>query len=166
MNNYNELDYKEAKKHFRYDSDTGIIIYRKSGKEAGCLRPDGYRQVGVRGKFYLSHRLAWLLHYGEWPIDEVDHLNGIKTDNRIKNMRDVTHQQNHKNAPLPHINTLGIMGVFQNYPHTKWIARIGVNSRKINLGAFDNWWDAVCARKAAEHKYGFYPNHGRTQTNG
>src|SRR5690606_29866615 len=108
--------------------DTGIFIWksragnerttkswntRYSGLRADRLRKkDGYRQVGIGGSHYLAHRLAWLHVYGCWPENLIDHLNGVRDDNRICNLRDVDDRTNNENILRKRSdNTSGYLGV-------------------------------------------------------
>ena len=131
---------------------------------AGCIdKITGYRIITINRVNYLAHRLVWLWHTAEWPADEIDHINGDRLDNRIENLRVVTCQENHKNKKLPSTNTSGVMGVCFHKQAQKWEAYIKVDGKKKYLGLFTDWFEAVCARKSAENKYGYHENHGRTQ---
>jgi hypothetical protein len=66
----------------------------KAGDVAGSVCPDGYRLIKVDGKSYKAHRLAWLMTHGEWPAEQIDHINGVRTDNRIVNLREASKKQN------------------------------------------------------------------------
>ena len=90
--------------YLQYNSETGVLIWIKSpahtikvGTRAGYNSGHGYLKIGFKGKLYYAHRLAWYLHYGKWPINNIDHINGIRNDNRISNLRDITQQQNSLN---------------------------------------------------------------------
>jgi hypothetical protein len=113
------------------------------------------------GKKIKAHRAAWLLYYGEWPNDAIDHINGNPGDNRIANLRVVDQLTNQKNAKRPKNNTSGAVGLIILKGSGRWRAAIKVNYQEIHLGVFDRFEDAFRARKAAERKYGFHPNHGR-----
>jgi hypothetical protein len=97
----NELSIKELKENFRYDPITGIIeSYNKRSntyKQVGFLDSRKYLSVTFKGKFIKAHRLAWLLYYGKFPIDEIDHINRIQTDNRIENLREADRYMNNQN---------------------------------------------------------------------
>jgi hypothetical protein len=105
--------------------------------------------------------VIWCHVYGEWPEKNlvIDHINGDEKDNRIQNLRLVTHSENNKNSSRPKSNTSGVIGVHKK--RGKWIAQIQENYKKITVGSFDSFEDAVKARKEAELKYGFHENHGR-----
>jgi len=121
----------------------------------------GYNSGCVLNSDIYAHRVAWAIHYGEWPSGQIDHINGERTDNRIENLREVTSQENARNRRRTERNTSGIVGVSWSKRKRKWFARIGVNGEDVFLGHFDCKQDAAYARKAAERKYGFHPNHGR-----
>tara|TARA_B100001057_G_scaffold162519_2_gene163172 strand:- start:527 stop:1012 length:486 start_codon:yes stop_codon:yes gene_type:complete len=150
-----------------YNPETGKLIWKvtrgsiKSGSEAGSTNCLGYRLIGIDGKRYLGHRLAWLWYYGRWPENEIDHINHNPNDNRIKNLRELSHKQNMKNQSLYRNNTSGHAGVHWIRRDKRWLAQIQVNGKKINLGYFKEKEDAVKARKEAEAKYKFHQNHGR-----
>jgi hypothetical protein len=121
----------------------------------------GYRRMTLLGKRYKSHRVAWAMHHGDWPPETIDHINGVKDDNRIENLRAVTHIENCRNQKLHNTNTSGVMGVYWRPEARKWQVRIYVNGRLLHLGLYVKKDEAVAARKAAEEKYGFHANHGR-----
>ena len=98
---------------------------------------------------------------GKWPNGEVDHINGIRDDNRWCNLRDVTKSENQRNAKIRKVNTSGFNGVDFHTKHNKWRARIYVDGRSELLGYFSNFFVACCVRKAAEQEHGYHPNHGR-----
>lgn len=160
---------KELKKILSYDKETGVFTWKinisrkvRKGDIAGMVNSEGYRRIGIKGKSYLSHRLAWLYEYGHFPKNETDHINHYKTDNKICNLRDVTGQENQKNELLTKRNTSGTVGVGRF--KSKWYARIGVNRKTISLGYFKDIKDAIRIRKNAEITYGFHLNHGKQGT--
>jgi len=142
-----------------YNSGTGQFYWIAKGKgrcknkEAGTLLHSGYVGICIGAKRWQAHRLAWALHYGKWPINQIDHINGIKTDNRIVNLREATNSQNGKNLGLSKANTSGVKGVsFENYTK-KWKAYIRVDGQMINLGRFADIALAIAARQSAEKMY-------------
>lgn len=161
------LTQSELKEHLKYDQETGaftriksISNYVKVGDIAGHVRQDGYVRVSVKGKIYLAHRLAWLYVYGGWPREQIDHINHARADNRIENLREATNHENSKNRPPQNNNTSGVVGVHWYKPTKRWMAYIRVNKVNVNLGYFMDKFEAICARKSAERKYGFHLNHG------
>jgi hypothetical protein len=124
---------------------------------------DGYIRGKIFDQMQREHRLVWLFVTGSWPQDQLDHIDGNPTNNAITNLREVSTTENQKNKSLRVDNTSGVPGVFWYTRLRKWQATIGVNNQRIVLGRYENWFDAVCARKSAEVLYGFHPNHGRCQ---
>ncbi len=158
---------EELKNLLQYDSETGIITNRgdrngraQNGAEAGNVRPDGYRIIRLQGHDILAHRLAWMLHFGEWPAHHIDHINHSKADNRIVNLRVVTRAENQRNMSRARNNTSGITGVCWNKCSKKWQASISAEGKQIYLGLHDNLFLAYLARRGAERKYGYHENHG------
>ena len=160
------LSFDRANTLLDYDPLTGAFrwkIYRNSqalaGQPAGSLNVHGYVVIKVDGVFYLAHRLAWLMVYGSFPAEHLDHVNHKRADNRISNLRLACRQENAKNRTKSRNNTTGHTGVYQ-VPGGKWIGRISVQGRLVNLGTFSSLEDAVAARSTAKKQYSFHPNHG------
>jgi hypothetical protein len=132
------------------------------GKKVFTSRDDdGYLRVRLFGRSYPAHRVIWALHYGKWPEGQIDHINGDPADNRIENLRDVSHAENGRNQRLHRTNTSGFAGVNWRARSRRWLASITVNGRRKHIGCFAALADAVAARKAAEAALGYHPNHGR-----
>jgi hypothetical protein len=137
-----ELTQEIVKKLLEYDPETGILRWKISGhgknigQEAGGIHKyDKYKILSIYGKQYKYHRVAWLWFYGKWPENVIDHINGIKTDNRITNLRDVSVKINRQNYTKPTIkNKTGFLGVRK--VGKKWYSSINVNSKVISLGAY------------------------------
>jgi len=129
------------------------ITRRKSGQIA---RLDGC----VLTKSYYTHRIAWLIYYGEWPKNEIDHINQDPTDNRIENLRNVTHAENQKNRTLQENNTTGYVGVYFYKSRNKYTAEARVNGVRKHLGYYDTVEEAAAVRAVASINYNFHPNHG------
>ncbi len=134
---------------------------RYAGKEAGKTSSGGYIQIWIDGKQQAAHRLAWLISYECWPAGDIDHVNGVRRDNRIANLRDVTRSENLKNAAIPKTNTSGVMGVSWMSHIGRWQAYIQVDGCRSTLGYYTDFDEAVAVRKAAESRYGYHQNHGR-----
>lgn len=137
---------KELQRLFRYDPETGII-YRKwptrGEKATGCPNSEGYLLISVNGHNYSAHRLIWMYLYGTWPKDTIDHINGIRSDNRLCNLRACTQQQNVCNMKGHPRNTSGYKGV--TLVNGKWKAGIKANGKAIYIGSFVKKEDAARA---------------------
>lgn len=133
---------------------------RLAGKEAFTARNVGYRYGAVDGRLYLAHRVIWKMVHGNDP-KQIDHINGIRSDNRLENLRSVEEVENHKNQQLHAHNTSGVCGVSFDRSRGKWEAHVTVGNRKQHLGRFASIEEAVAVRKQAEANLGFHPNHGR-----
>ena len=125
-----------------YDEDTGILRWKvdiyhntKAGSIAGGTGTRGYKHVTIDGLAYSQHRIIWKMINGSDPID-IDHINRIKTDNRICNLRQVSKSTNQHNKGIDKSNTSKIRGVCLNKVTNKWLARICVNRKRSNLGYF------------------------------
>jgi hypothetical protein len=171
-----------AREQLTYDSNEGILFWkarpedvfqtrrafstwnaRYAGLPAGTHSKDGYLRICFKGKrFVLAHRVAWALFYGEWPKHDIDHINGVRSDNRICNLRSVTRTENLRNRKIGKANKSGCMGVSWIVSAGKWRARIGDNGKDMPLGCFSDKDEAIAARRKAEIRLGYHPNHGRT----
>jgi hypothetical protein len=132
-----DLSYEFVASRLIYDADTGCLCWkggRLSGNLAGSINSLGYRKVKLVGQAYPAHRLAWLLAYGNWPSDEIDHANGDKDDNRLANLRVAGRTGNVRNAPKRKDNTSGIKGISWHKRDHRWQAQIMVNGKTIGLG--------------------------------
>lgn len=151
-----------------YNPDTGIFIWKVNGNNqfvkiggvAGHMRKNGYIVIRINKKNYRGHRLAWMYIYGEFPSEQIDHINHNRADNRISNLRLASNQENQRNASKRKDNTSGICGISWAKRQNKWRADIKVNQKQINLGYFADINQAIEARKNANIKYLFHENHG------
>jgi len=149
---------KRPRDHFKTERYCKNWNVQFSGKVAGA--PDKskrtfYIRIGLNSKKYRAHRLAWLYQYGELPKNQIDHIDGDGTNNKISNLRDVTQSENQRNSRLPLNNTSGVKGVTWLKSRQKWVAHLQLNGRKKHLGCFDTVEDAEKARKDAELKLGY-----------
>lgn len=154
---------KDLKAVIEYDPNTGDLWWkagRGRGTKAGSLNRFGYTYINYKYKGYLAHRVAWAITHGRWPNGEIDHINHERSDNRLVNLREVTASSNQKNASMRRDNTSGITGVYRQTLSNNWRVLIRSKGKQYYLGTFADWFDAVCARKAAEYRLGFHPNHG------
>ena len=157
-----------GKELFDYDPDTGSLIWKVKrqgrcslgGPALACLS-QGHLRGRIDGKGYLQHRVIWLWMTGEWPEDQIDHINGDGSDNRWSNLRAVTDAENKKNLKRRADNASGVTGVNYHKAAQKWCAELFVDGAKHYLGLFEDKDAAIAARKLAEQQHGFHPNHGR-----
>lgn len=145
-----ELSQERLKELFSYDGKNLICRVSTSsrvkiGSIAGSYS-QRYQRVMIDGKSYLAHRLVWLYYYGQWPKTQLDHVNGDARDNRIKNLREVTTQENLRNCGIASNNTSSVKGVSYDYKSQKWVAYIFVHRRKKYLGGYHTLADAAKAR--------------------
>jgi hypothetical protein len=128
--------------------------------QAGSLDHNGYVLIRVNGVDYRAHRIAWVMTYDQDP-KFIDHINGVQTDNRIANLRSVSHEDNTKNAKRRADNLSGVTGVSYFAPKNTWRARINYKGKTVLLGYYHSKEEAIAARKAAETVYSYHINHGR-----
>jgi hypothetical protein len=141
-----------------YDADTGVFTWRKAtnlhivvGSAAGSIVGRGYLQVRIDKRNYQAHRLAWLYVYGCWPAGSIDHINGVKLDNRVCNLRDVTHAHNMQNQHRAHKNSkTGVLGVSMN--GAGFTAAIKVGGKRYGLGTYKTVAEAGEAYQVAKRK--------------
>lgn len=179
------LDIAALHRLLRYEPETGKLYWRErtpdcfspkeepaehvcrrwnaryANKEGFTSKVNGYFATRISGRPYLAHRVAWALYHGFWPADQIDHLNGKKTDNRIENLREANNSINGRNQRLSSRNTSGAAGVNWIATRNRWKAAIKVDGKTIHLGWFKDKERAIEARLAAEARFEFGPNHGR-----
>lgn len=173
----------------RYEPETGKLFWRErtpdmfptgkyrrervcavwnsnyAGKEAfTAIDTHGYPYGNIFNRKFKAHRVIWCLVHGHWPVNDIDHIDGDCRNNRLENLRCVTHGENLKNQRRPSDNTSGVVGVCWHKQRSKWKAEIQSAGVKMHLGVFENFKDAVKARRDAEVCFGFHPNHGNTRT--
>lgn len=154
-------DYQTLKQILEYNPQTGIFRWVISpsrvvakGSIAGSVNSRGYLQLQFLGKKYTLHKLAWWFSHGEFTKSRIDHINGDKTDNRICNLRLCNNSENMLNTGLQSNNQSGVKGVCWDKQHKTWCAYAFKNRKKIHLGRFENFDDAVKARKEyIKHNY-------------
>ena len=124
----------------------------------------GHKFSIVRGVFVAAHRAAWMLHYGEEPQNQIDHINGDPSDNRIHNLRLASRVENARNVKIGTRNKTGFLGVHKTPNAGTWYAEIGdapSGRKRIYLGTFRTKAEAIAARSAAQIVLGYHENHGR-----
>lgn len=164
----NQISAKRFRKLASYDPTTGILKWIGlpntspfNGRSIGCPDREGYLQCKVDRKPYRVHRLAWLHYYGKFPNGQIDHINGKKSDNRIKNLRESTFASNHWNRRLSRQNKSGIKGVFWRRCNRYWVAAVYANNRSYRKEGFRSRESAsVWARAKRLELHGEFANHG------
>ena len=147
---------------FDYNPETGELSRKVSaggrgyeGEVVGGLDSRGYIQVGIDNARRLVHRVIWMMHYGYWPEDEIDHIDGDKTNNKLENLREVRRSCNMINRPVRKDNKTSVTGVVFHKATGKWQATIAQEKRKIYLGIYSDFVEAAAHRLAAEQCLGW-----------
>lgn len=185
MQKFSSLSNAEAKQRFRYDPDTGNLIWRSrpkeqfrslgswkawhtrwGGKPAGhrhtCTVGKTYIQVRVGGRLYYAHRIVWAMNYGDVPpTSQVDHIDGDGANNRLENLRLVDATGQKRNVRRLRTNTSGHNGVYWDKKKGRWYAKGHLNNRAIHLGYADSFDEAVELRSAFDRRNGFSEAHGK-----
>jgi len=149
------MDQTTLKTYLHYDPDTGVFTAlkpcgkRPAGRVLGSLTRHGYVQISVASRSYTAQRLAWLYAYGSWPDGVVDHINRVRNDNRLSNLRCVSYSHNALNTEYTR-SKFKTRGVTYCPP---WKASIQVNGKRKEIGRFHTFEEAVTARKAAEQQF-------------
>lgn len=144
---------------FNYDPETGLFTRRvasrtaKAGRVEGWIDPQGYSRFYIDRRLYQAHRVAWLYVHGQWPRDQIDHVNRVRDDNRISNLRECVNAENRQNIKPEGYGVSGYLGVVrhgQYKKNEKWVASIGINGKRKYLGAFDTPEEASAVYLAAK----------------
>lgn len=163
---------EELRQLLRYEPETGKLYWKPRpaetfatpraasiwrsrflGKEALACVDDGYKTGFLKGRRVRAHRVAWAIYYGEWPIDQVDHINRDRSDNRICNLRASSNSENQWNTAIRSSSSSGFKGVRRNGKTGRWMARITVNGDRKYLGNFGSPDEAYAAFCEAAKKY-------------
>jgi len=160
------LTLAQAQEKLSYDHSSGVFTWRvspsakvRAGSPAGAKQFEGYIVIGLNGRRYMAHRLAWLFITSGWPDGDIDHINGVKSDNRSSNLRLVTRAENLQNQRTVSSNNKNgsMLGVAFHRPTNKWRARIGLGGKDIHIGLFateSEAHQAYVAAKRAMHPAG------------
>jgi hypothetical protein len=153
-----ELTAERLRELLSYDPETGVFTWRvnrrrwKAGQMAGTIVEKGYIRIRVDDRLYLAHRLAVLYVTGSWPADQVDHVNGVKADNRIANIRECTPGQNARNRKRRCGGASDLKGAYRA-SGGRWSSSITHNRRRFYLGVFDTQEEAHAAYCAAAQEH-------------
>lgn len=153
---YDTLTLERLQEILSYNPDTGVFLWVKPrairhnvGDIAGGIDARGYRRIVVFGRSVAAYRLAWFFSFGTWPPEDVDHINGIRSDDRLANLRLASRSQNNCNRGPQKNNRTGYIGVHPD--HGTYRARINFQRRRINIGNFPTA-DAAARAYDAEAK--------------
>jgi hypothetical protein len=164
---HTELTKEYLKSILDYNIDTGVFTWKvskaqrtKIGDVAGWIN-NGYREIEIDNKHYKAHRLAWLYVNGGMPENLIDHIDGERSNNKISNLRESTHQTNSENYKTPKTNKSGVKNVSWYKSLNKWVVSISVKKIKKTIGYFDDIELAELVAIEARNKYrGEFANHG------
>lgn len=161
------IDAATLRRLLSYDPEMGNFVWigktgrsTQVGTRAGRTDRNGYRGINIMNRKYAAHRLAWLYMTGEWPKQQIDHINGKRDDNRFSNLRDVSSSENRRNSRRSNNNRSGHTGVSFDKSTDKWRAVIKIDGKQKEIGRFRRISEAIVARKRAETGYGFTSRHG------
>ena len=142
------LSHERLKELVIYRAEDGSFVWNKGrpgaggGKPCGSLKPSGYVLIRLDGKFFRAHRLAWFYIHGEWPADEIDHINGNRSDNRICNLRVASRSRNSCNKPMRKDNQTGAKSVLYFKDWGAYYVRFNLNKTTYNFGPFTSFDEA------------------------
>lgn len=168
-----QLTQERLKELLNYDPESGNFVWKVAlgsrakkgaiagGRVTGRNGPRSRIVIRIFGEGYYAHRLAFFWMLGQWPIDQVDHIDGNTLNNAWVNLREVTCLENAQNQKIGERNFSGVLGVYWDFDLQKYRAQIKVNKKSVHLGVFTDLEAARQARKKAEAFYGFHENHGR-----
>lgn len=154
-----------------YEPESGVLTWRETGnrtdlrgRRAGAINGQGYRRIQINGMNFSEHRLIWFYMTGAWP-EEVDHINGDRSDNRWANLREADRFINTQNV-IRKTPDSGYVGVSRYNKSVLWKAQIAINRKKIFLGAFADPKEAHMAylKAKAELHAGFVPDRFKEST--
>lgn len=178
-NDFLSMSYEQVASLLKYEEGSGTLVWlprpremfaterswltwntRFSGRPAlTALDTGGYCHGRILRKRYKAHRVAWLLFHKEWPRHEIDHIDGVKTNNRIDNLRDCTGSVNSKNRGRQKNSTSGVSGVSWCPSRSKWEAYFYSERVKTSLGYFPTKEEASRSRNFNALRNGFTERH-------
>jgi hypothetical protein len=156
-------DNDELRRRYSYDPDSGIVTRRvrsyrwKENTPVGCLGAGGYLRWKTRGKQYPLTHLIWAIYVGAWPAEQIDHINGDRTDNRARNLREATHSQQMTNRRAFSGKAVPLKGVRLDKSGARFQSRVTKDGVTRSLGTFDTPEEAHAAyAAAAELQHGVF----------
>lgn len=156
--------------YLNYDKNTGVLTWRKKlGKKtvintrAGSLVPTtGYRSITLWGKSYPEHHVAWCWYYGYWSTKQLDHIDHVRANNAINNLREVTIAENARNRVRRRNTKVEEAGIWFCKRRNRYISEITMAGKKVFQKTYlpDAVETAIAERKAKLTELGFHDNHG------
>lgn len=162
------VDQTLLKEYLSYSPETGELTWIKKpakkvypNSRAGSLvSTTGYRSINFMGRSFREHHVVWCWYYGYWPAKQLDHINQIRSDNRIENLREVTIAENAQNRRKAANTKLNEAGIWYDKRLKQYVAEITQNRKKVYQKRFTDIDEAIKARKAKLLELGFHNNHG------
>lgn len=158
------FEYKEGRLYWKYKEvntkQDKIFNSSRGGKPAGGVDANGYIAIRVNRKLYTEHQLVWAYFNGYFPKETIDHVNHIRNDNRIENLREIPKEMQMYNTKLSKNNTSGHNGISWYKRDKKWVVNIMVNYKNIHRRC-QTLEEAIRIRDELYHLYGFHENHGK-----
>jgi len=156
-----DLTQKRLKEVLQYNGESGAFSRVSRNGRLGTICVQGYLVIQIDGVIYKAHRLAWLYTYGDWPREQIDHIDRDRMNNKILNLRDATAKDNSQNRTMSKNNKSGVNGVYWNKKMGKWHAQIRGETGNEHIGYFGNLIEAREARVAVQTDRGYSPLHGQ-----
>lgn len=166
MEDLNIISQELVKALFEYDCTSGIFIRKlttgtkaKIGSVAGVVNESGYIEIAVNGHKYRAHRLAWLYCFGEFPEQQLDHIDNNRSNNSLDNLREASNLENSYNKGISSLNTTGYKGVSIDKRSNRYRAYITVDGKQKSLGYYATAPEAAAAYiEAAQTLHGEFFN--------
>ena len=152
-----DLTAQRAHDLFDYNPTTGVLVRKfwrggrgGAGTTVGVKTALGYLQIRVDGRHYLVHRVAWLMTHGNWPAEQIDHIDRVRDNNKLSNLREATNAENLRNKGQYRTNKSGATGVHFNRQRKKWEAAFVIDGARKYVGLYRSVEEASEARAEAQ----------------